>query len=100
MKVFVLLISSLALLSGCVTTHQEQAATRGAVVGAAAGAVIAAPEGQAIEGAIVGGVIGASAGAILAGNSRSVYGSRRASSHRHHHNFDDDAYLRRYAYDD
>lgn len=66
---FIAVISALILLSGCATTHQERATTQGAMVGAAAGAVIGAQNDKPVEGAIIGGVLGAMAGAVLAEGS-------------------------------
>ena len=59
------LLCLIAMLSACVTTHEDRAAVRGGAVGATAGAVIGADSGNAAEGAVIGGVLGAAAGVLL-----------------------------------
>jgi len=69
------------LLSACATPYQQRTATQGAVLGAAAGAVIGAQSDNAEQGAVIGGALGALAGAVIAENrEKSVY----ASAPRYH----------------
>ena len=64
------------LLSACATPYQQRTATQGAVLGAAAGAVIGAQDGNAEQGAVIGGALGALAGAVIAENrEKGVYAS-------------------------
>ena len=59
----VLIISSLALLSGCGTDPGERALS-GAGIGAAGGAATGAVFGNPLAGAVVGGVAGAATGLL------------------------------------
>jgi len=100
MRKILTVVSTLLLLSACATTHQERAATQGAVVGATAGAVIGAQNDRPVEGAMIGGVLGAMAGAVLAeGSDERVIESepryhRRSSCQRGAEYFDRAANMR------
>lgn len=60
---YILLFSTLALLSACGTDPGERALS-GAGIGAAGGAVTGAAFGNPLAGAVVGGVAGAATGAF------------------------------------
>jgi len=73
-----LLIAMLVLgLSACATYEQQRATTTGAVVGGAAGAVIGAGSGRAVEGAAIGAVIGGVTGAVISAPRNQRYGQDR-----------------------
>ena len=72
----VITLLMILLLSACVTPYQQRTTTQGAVLGAAAGAVTGAQNGNAEQGAVIGGALGALAGAVIAENrEKSVYAS-------------------------
>jgi len=72
MRLMMMMFCVLLGLSACVTTAQDQAALRGGMVGATAGAVIGADTGHAAQGAVVGGAIGAAAGVLLQQHNQQV----------------------------
>jgi len=73
---YVITLLMILLLSACATPYQQRTTTQGAVLGAAAGAVIGAQSGNAEQGAVIGGALGALAGAVIAKNrEEGVYAS-------------------------
>lgn len=81
MKMLIAVALSLSLLGGCAGTRAERhGAARGALIGAAGGAVISAMTGGGpVQGAAVGAAGGAAVGAITAdGRDRRTYRDDRA----------------------
>lgn len=79
MKSFLLVVPALALgVAGCANRANERAAVRGALIGAAGGAVLsAATGGDALQGAAIGAAGGAAVGVITeGGRQRKVYRRR------------------------
>jgi len=60
-------------LSSCATYEQQRAASTGAMIGGAAGAVLGAESDRVIEGAAIGAAIGAVTGATISDSQRAAH---------------------------
>lgn len=60
-------------LSSCATYEQQRAASTGAMIGGAAGAVLGAESDRVLEGAAIGAAIGAVTGATISDSQRAAH---------------------------